>query len=89
MLVTSGISIKIGTYLELGMRVLTFSKTLEAYGDTLDGLVSAVDTPEEFASTLISMLTDQDGTAPCRQDVVPHLQARMRNDALLDYLRAD
>ncbi|WP_372575079.1 glycosyltransferase [Ruegeria jejuensis] len=89
MLVTSGISIKIGTYLELGMRVLTFNKTLEAYGDTLDGLVTAVDTPEEFASTLIAMLSDQDGTAQCRQNVVSDLQSRMSNDALLEYLRAD
>ena len=56
---------------------------------TDEGLVTAVDTPEEFASTLIAMLSDQDGTAPCRQDVVSDLQARMSNDALLDYLRAD
>lgn len=88
MLVASGISIKIGTYLELGMRVLTFEKTLEAYGDTLDGLVTAVTTPEEFSSRLISMLTDPDDTELCEQDVMSRLQSRMRNDKLLSYLRA-
>jgi len=87
MLVTSGISIKIGTYLELGMRVLTFKKTLEPYGDTLDGLVTAVSTPEEFSSTLISMIADQDGHERCRHEVISRLRSRMNNEELLNYLR--
>ncbi len=87
MLVASGISIKIGTYLELGMRVLTFKQTLEAYGDTLDGLVTEVSTTDEFVSTLIDMISDQGRTKECRQNVMSKLQARMHNDELLDYLK--
>ncbi|MBQ4824477.1 glycosyltransferase family 4 protein [Leisingera sp. HS039] len=88
MLAASGISIKIGTYLELGMRVLTFEDTLKAYGDTLDGLVTAVATPEEFSSALISMLKNQDQTAQDPLDVLSQLQATMKNDELLNYLKA-
>ncbi len=87
MLVASGISIKIGTYLELGMRVLTFKQTLEAYGDTLDGLVTAVSTTNEFVSTLVDMISDQGRTTECRQYVMSKLQTRMHNDELLTYLK--
>lgn len=87
MLVTSGISIKIGTYLELGMRVVTFKKTLEAYSDMLDGLVTAVDTPEEFTETLIDMLKKSEAQRGCPQDAVQRLEPEMSNEELLEALR--
>jgi hypothetical protein len=82
----SGISIKIGTYLELGFRVLTFRKTVEAYGDVLDGLIVTADTPEEFAATLVKMLLRPDTQKGCSEEDFNAIQSRMTNKGLLDYL---
>lgn len=82
----SGISIKIGTYLELGFRVLTFNKTIEAYGDTLDGLVVTVDTTEEFAAMLVKMLLAPGSGRGCSEEEFKAIQSRMSNKDLLDYL---
>lgn len=84
----SGISIKIGTYLELGMRVVTFRQTVEAYGDTLDDLVVTVDTTEAFAAMLIKMLLHPEDQSVRTQEEFEALQSRMCNKALLDFLRA-
>ncbi len=83
----SGISIKIGTYLELGFRVLTFRNTIKAYGDTLDGIVVAVDTPEEFAVMLIEMLLHPGNSCGRSEEEFTTIQSRMSNRALMHYLR--
>lgn len=88
MRVASGISIKIGTYLELGMRVLTFPETLEAYGDTLDGFVNSADTPDEFAKKLVEMLLNPEFDSSDSGEHLKVIQSRMCNKALLDYLHA-
>ncbi len=88
MLVTSGISIKIGTYLELGMQVVTFNKTLEAYGDMLDGLVTAVDTPAEFSEALISLLQKGHSKHTVATDsAITNLEGQMINTELLNALK--
>lgn len=89
MLVTSGISIKIGTYLELGMRVVTFNKTLEAYGDTLNGLVTAVDTPAEFSEAIIELLRTWCPSTHQATDPIALLTKKMTNEALLEALKAN
>ncbi len=81
----SGISIKIGTYLELGMRVLAFRQTVEAYNDLLDEIVVTVQTPEEFAARLIEMLLHPEDQGGGIDEKRKTLQSRLSNKALLDF----
>lgn len=71
----SGISIKIATYLELGMSVLASKEAAEGYGGLLDDLLILAETPEEFSERLIAMLSD-----PCIREQAARatLKAEMR-----------
>lgn len=54
----SGVSIKIATYLELGMAVLATDTALAGFGGTVDDAVVHVDGPDAFVAALIRLLSD-------------------------------
>ena len=56
MRITSGVSVKIATYLELGMPVIANRLSLEGFGDALDDAVEIAEDNETFAEKLIALL---------------------------------
>ncbi|MEL7480379.1 MAG: glycosyltransferase, partial [Pseudomonadota bacterium] len=56
----SGISIKVGEYLGLGLPIVAYPAGIDGYGDTLDDLVQTAETPAAFAATVIALLKDND-----------------------------
>jgi hypothetical protein len=55
----SGVSIKIATYLELGMPVLATEKALEGFGAKLDEAVLTVENMDAFTNALIDLLGNE------------------------------
>ncbi|MEM7005540.1 MAG: glycosyltransferase [Pseudomonadota bacterium] len=56
----SGISIKVGEYLGLGLPVVAYPTGIDGYGDTLAGIVQTADDPKSFAELLNDLITDKD-----------------------------
>ena len=84
----SGISIKLATYLELGMRVLTFADNLDAYGDKMDGYVTTAETVDEMVEALIDMLNATD--VPAQSNAVyAELTERLSNTEIVALLQSD
>ncbi|MBM7069106.1 glycosyltransferase family 4 protein [Actibacterium sp. 188UL27-1] len=82
----SGISIKLATYLSMGMSVVTRPCALPAYGDALDDLVETADTPEEFIKTVLDLLDDTDRRHKLAARTKLSLQSRLSQTELIGYL---
>ncbi|UWQ21588.1 glycosyltransferase family 4 protein [Jannaschia sp. W003] len=81
----SGVSIKVGTYLELGMAALATSIALEGFAGTLGGAVRATDSIEAFTVALIELLRDREARHAL---AAKGLQARRPRDAEMQRLLA-
>lgn len=55
----SGISIKVGEYLGLGVPVVGYEAGFEGYGNVLEGVVASVTDPERFAEAAIGLVRDR------------------------------
>ncbi|MEM9669985.1 MAG: glycosyltransferase family 4 protein [Pseudomonadota bacterium] len=55
----SGISIKVGEYLGMGLPIVAYPAGIEGYGTALDGCVQTASDPTEFASHIIRLLNDR------------------------------
>ncbi|MEM7661109.1 MAG: glycosyltransferase family 4 protein [Pseudomonadota bacterium] len=55
----SGISIKVGEYLGMGVPVVAYPVAIDGYGDTLEGIVQTAEDAASFADTLITLLKDK------------------------------
>ena len=86
--VASGVSIKIATYLELGMSVLTSPKALEGYCGALDGLVVQADGAAEFSAKLIELLSDAQLRADLARRGSQNVAARLDSNGFERYLSA-
>ncbi|MEM7507249.1 MAG: glycosyltransferase family 4 protein [Pseudomonadota bacterium] len=58
MRITSGVSIKIATYFQLGMGVLAMPPAIDGFGDLLDGRVELASDEESYADALAALLSD-------------------------------
>ncbi|MEL6520623.1 MAG: glycosyltransferase family 4 protein, partial [Pseudomonadota bacterium] len=73
----SGISIKVTTYLNLGMSVLTTPDVLEAYGHALDDLVETAEDTKQFVDRAIALLDDRDARLKRAEQVRGMLHYRL------------
>ncbi|MEO1406212.1 MAG: glycosyltransferase family 4 protein [Pseudomonadota bacterium] len=55
----SGISIKVGEYLGMGVPVVAYPAAIDGYGDTLEGIVQTAEDAKHFADTLVTLLSDK------------------------------
>ena len=83
----SGVSIKIASYLELGMSVLASPKALEGYGAALDDLVVQAEDPAEFSAKLIALLSDTCLREETAQRSAENVAARVTSQQFERYLR--
>ncbi|MEL7049247.1 MAG: glycosyltransferase family 4 protein [Pseudomonadota bacterium] len=56
--IASGASIKVATYLELGMTVVADPSALKGFGDLLNDTVEIAETDEAFAKALVELIRD-------------------------------
>ncbi|MEL6258480.1 MAG: glycosyltransferase [Pseudomonadota bacterium] len=56
----SGISIKIGEYLGLGLPIVAYRTGVDGYGSTLDGILNPTETPNEFVEETLRLVNDRD-----------------------------
>ncbi|MEO1308530.1 MAG: hypothetical protein AAFV38_11565, partial [Pseudomonadota bacterium] len=82
----SGISIKVTTYLNLGMSVLTTPDVLEAYGHALDDLVETAEDTKQFVDRAIALLDDRDARLKRAEQVRGMLHYRLNTGDLVQYL---
>lgn len=54
----SGISIKVGEYLGMGVPIVAYPAGIDGYGDALDGIVQLAETKEAFAAQSLALLSD-------------------------------
>ena len=55
----SGISIKVGEYLGMGVPIVAYPAGIDGYGDALKGIVQLANTKEAFAEQTLTLLSDQ------------------------------
>lgn len=84
----SGISIKVTSYIRLGMSVLASPEALTGYRDTLSDLVMTVPDPEGFASQLVELLRNQELRRTRAARGVTELAQRLDNGAILSVLQS-
>jgi hypothetical protein len=82
----SGVSIKVATYLSLGMSVVACSRALEGYGGELDDLVMKADGVEAFAAATVALLSDAGLRAQKAQSGAAALAARLDHAEFEAYL---
>jgi len=54
----SGISIKVGEYLGMGVPTIAYEAGIDGYGSALDGVVVSAQTPADFARETLALLDD-------------------------------
>lgn len=82
----SGASIKLVTYMELGMSVLASSKALEGYDGALDPLVVKADSAREFSENLVRLLSDHAYRETLAQRCSEQIAASIHDTELARYL---
>lgn len=85
----TGVSIKVAEYLMLGMPVVAYPLAMEGFGGRLDGMAEIAESPDEFASTLIRLLTDNSQRTRLAADAPERTREILSNQEVVDFLQAE
>ena len=86
--IASGISIKVIEYLRLGMPTVALPEALQGFGDALNGLVLEAADETAFARELVDLFQGHEKRMEFSHNGISGVEDRMRNDDVVDYLRA-
>jgi len=84
----SGISIKVGEYLGMGLPRVAYPAGIDGYGDALNDIVQTGSTAEAFAKVTAKLLNDSDLRQKLSQDGIEAAETTLQNPQLLEAMRA-
>lgn len=87
MRITSGVSIKIATYLELGMGVLAMPPAIDGFGALLEGLVELAADEDAYVEALVALLGDPSRRHELARRGQQVFDGRLSNDPVVQALK--
>ena len=83
----SGISIKVGEYLGMGVPIVAYPAGIDGYGAALSGIVQLADTPDRFAAQTLALLSDRDARRTISQAGLEAAETVLQNPDVVEALR--
>ena len=83
----SGISIKVGEYLGMGLPIVAYPVGIDGYGDALKGVVQTGDTPDAFASLVVNLLRNREHRNNVSRKSIDAAETVLRNDDIVEGLK--
>lgn len=82
----SGISIKVGEYLGMGVPTIAYEAGIDGYGKTLDGVVAKAATPGDFARQTLDILEDADARKTRSEAGLKLAETELQNPDVIEAL---
>lgn len=83
----SGISIKVGEYLGMGVPTIAYEAGIDGYGSALDGVVLSVQAPDAFAHETLALLDDGDARKTRSDAGLTLAETVLQNPAIVEKLK--
>ncbi len=85
----SGISIKVGEYLGMGVPIIAYPAGIDGYGTALDGVVQLAETPDAFAAQTLALLSDSDARRAISRAGLEVAETVLQNPDVIAALKGD
>lgn len=83
----SGISIKVGEYLGMGVPIVAYPAGIDGYGAALEDVVQLADTPDAFAVQTLALLSDRDARREISEAGLKAAETVLQNPDVVDALQ--
>jgi len=83
----SGISIKVGEYLGMGVPIVAYPAGIDGYGAALEGIVQLAETPDAFAAQTLALLSDSDARRAISEAGLTAAETVLQNPDVVEALR--